>query len=76
MSQPIIADVPLSAAEASRSLWFTADALLGQCSVLLVDTLTTDHQLSHVSKLIPGSTIGKHLRCTPLVDLVLALGEA
>lgn len=61
MTQPT-AQSPLSPADASRSLWFTADALLGQCSDFLDNNLTTDSQLSHSSTLIPGSTMGKHLR--------------
>ncbi|KAL8291665.1 hypothetical protein RQP46_001923 [Phenoliferia psychrophenolica] len=49
---------------ASESLFKTAALLLSQCIELLESSVTTDSQLTHISTLIPGSTIGKHLRHT------------
>lgn len=46
----------------SEPLFAVADALLSQVVDLLRDVVTTDEQLSFESVLIPGSTIGKHLR--------------
>ena len=45
-----------------EKLWLVTDELLHQIILLLQETVTTDEQLSFQSELIPGSTIGKHLR--------------
>lgn len=48
----------------SESLYQVAQILLQQVISLLQGAVITDEQLSFTSELIPGSTIGKHLRHT------------
>lgn len=46
----------------TASLHQVASILISQVISLLRETVTTDEQLTFTSELIPGSTIGKHLR--------------
>lgn len=48
--------------DAAEPLYYVASILITQVISLLSSTITTDAQLSFTSELIPGSTIGKHLR--------------
>lgn len=54
--------MPSNSGNPAEPLYYIADALLSQIIHLLQETVTSDEQLSFESKLIPGSTIGKHLR--------------
>lgn len=53
---------PPSHPDAAEPLFQVASILISQVISLLSETITTDAQLSYTSELIPGSTIGKHLR--------------
>jgi hypothetical protein len=46
----------------TESIYAVADSLMTQMVEVLSNTITTSEQLTHESSLIPGSTIGKHLR--------------
>ncbi|KAM0747898.1 hypothetical protein T439DRAFT_328562 [Meredithblackwellia eburnea MCA 4105] len=57
-----ISTPPEGYSDSSRALYQVAQILLQQVVDLLNTTITKDCELSHPSTLIPGSTIGKHLR--------------
>jgi hypothetical protein len=53
----------VSSTNANESLYQVADEILRQVvEDLPQNAVTLDSQLTHPSELIPGSTIGKHLR--------------
>lgn len=63
--QSSTAGTPSTSTSSSEPLTQVASILISQVISLLESTITTDEHLSFTSVLIPGSTIGKHLRYVP-----------